>query len=51
MIEVPGKWGYNIQITGFLSGNKSKLASELERGSLHRLVCEGFGNDELKLGN
>lgn len=38
----------------FFSGNKSRLASELERGhyiSVHHLVCEGFNNAELGLWN
>lgn len=40
-----------VQIQDFLSGNKSKLASELESGSFHYLICEGFNNDKQRLGN
>lgn len=40
-----------VQIQDFLSGKKSKLASELKSGSFHYLLCEGFSNDKQRLGN
>ena len=45
-----GKWSYKSR-SKTLSGNKSKLASELESGSFHHLMCEGFSNDKQRLGN